>query len=374
MTRPPSSLTDRRVFRPAAIGRLTLRNRVAMAPMTRRMAAEDGVPTAEIAAYYRRRAEGEVGLIISEGTAIDDVHAYDTLTVPRFQTDEQLRGWTRVVDAVHDAGGAFAPQLWHTGRAAANAIGPSAGSRPPRPDGTPRSPVREMTDEDVAQVLDAYAHSARAAREIGCDALEIHSAHGYLLDSFLSAATNQRDDRYGGSAEARMRFPLEVLDRVRAAVGPAFPIIYRFSQWRMSDYREMKFRTPTDLEPWVRALGEHGADILHVSTREATDPGFPDDPEHPEWSLAAWTQHLSGLPTIAVGKISVTLGMDETRGRSDNRIADPTPAIEMVERGEVDMIAVGRALIANPDWVPIVRAERWRELTAYEASLLTELR
>jgi 2,4-dienoyl-CoA reductase-like NADH-dependent reductase (Old Yellow Enzyme family) len=319
------SLADSRLFQPWTHGSLSLRNRVVMAPMTRRKAAEDGIATAAIAAYYRRRAEGEVGLIISEGTAIDDRHAYDTLTVPRIETEAQLQAWKRVVDQVHAAGGAFAPQLWHTGRLAANPIGPSAGPGPERADGTRRPDTREMTDEDIAQVLDAFDHAAAGSRRIGCDALEIHGAHGYLLDSFLSPVNNRREDAWGGSFEKRMRFPLEVLRRVRTAVGPDFPVIYRFSQWQMDDYRELKFREPAQLRDWVLALRAMGVDILHVSTRAATDAAFPEDPEHPEWSLATWARHFSGLPTIAVGKVSVTQGMDEAYGETPDPTADPAP-------------------------------------------------
>jgi 2,4-dienoyl-CoA reductase-like NADH-dependent reductase (Old Yellow Enzyme family) len=362
-----------RAFGPARIGTLELRNRIVMAPMTRRMAADDGIPTDAIVAYYRRRAAAEVGLIVSEGTGIDDIHAYDTLTVPRFHAEEQLAGWARVVEAVHAEGGAFAPQLWHTGRLAANPIGPVDDVLPPRKDGTPRPPVRAMTDADFTQVREAYAWAARGAARIGCDAVEIHGAHGYLLDSFLGPATNRRDDAYGGDAERRMRFPLEIVDVVREAVGPELPVIYRFSQWKVDDYREIKFHSPAELAPWVETLARHGVDILHVSTRDALDAAFPDDPDHPEWSLATWAQYLSGLPTIAVGKVSVTLPMDRAYGREEDVIVDPAPALALVERGEVDLLAVGRALIANPDWVPLVRAGRWRDLRPFHKDMLRTL-
>ena len=191
---------DARAFQPLGIGSLDLRNRIVMAPMTRRMAGEDGVPTDAIVEYYRRRAAGEVGLIISEGTGIDGEHAHDTLTVPRFETDEQLAGWRRVVAAVHKEGGAFAPQLWHTGERGATPIGPIKGTASARGDGTvPERPIRAMERDDFDQVLAAYRHASRAAEEMGADALEIHGAHGYLLDSFLNPVTNRRSDEYGGS-------------------------------------------------------------------------------------------------------------------------------------------------------------------------------
>ena len=360
-----------KLFEPWTHGNLHLRNRVVMAPMTRRKAAPDGLVTPESVAYYARRAKGEVGLIVSEGTALDDLHAYDTITVPRIQTPEQWAAWGKVVQAVHAAGGAFAPQLWHTGRLAEKPIGPSAGPGPERADGSRRPDTREMTAEDFTQVLEAYRNAAQGALEMGADALEIHGAHGYLLDSFLSPVNNRRTDRYGGNFENRMRFPLEVVRAIRKVVGPGFPIIYRFSQWKMDDYREQKFQNPGDLGQWVLALRESGADILHVSTRDATEPGFERDGA---LTLAGWTQKLSGLPAIAVGKVSVTLGMDESYGDRKSEIVDPGPWIEIVERGECELLAIGRALIANPDWVPLVRDGRWAKLAAYHKEMLAELR
>lgn len=357
-----------KLFLPWSGGGLRLRNRVVMAPMTRRKAADDGAVTDEIVAYYERRARNEVGLIVSEGTAIDSLHAYDTLTVPRFETEQQRAAWKRVVDVVHAHGGAFAPQLWHTGRLAADPIGPSAGQMPPRPDGALRPPIREMMEEDFARVLHAYGSAAAAAREIGCDAVEIHGAHGYLLDSFLSAVDNRRTDRYGGSLENRMRFPLEVVRTIRAAVGPDFPVIYRFSQWKVDDYREIKFHTSQDLESWVLALRDAGVDILHVSTRDLLDPAFSDSPR----TLASWSKALSGLPVIGVGRVSLARGVDPTPV-PEEEVADPGPVLEMVERDEIDLVAIGRALIANPDWVPLVRSGRWNELIPYHRGLLAEL-
>lgn len=357
-------------FQPWRHGRLSLRNRIVMAPMTRRMApAHTGVVTADSVAYYQRRAVNEVGLIISEGTVIDSLHAYDTPTVPRIETAEQISGWKRVVDAVHEVGGAFAPQLWHCGRMAEDPIAPTSTPAPPRPDGTPRPTPRAMEASDFDQVLSAYENSARASVEIGADALEIHGAHGYLLDSFLSPADNLREDEFGGSTENRMRFPLQVVRSIRKAVGEGYPIIYRFSQWKVDDYRAMKFQTPKDLRIWVEALRDAGVDLLHVSTRNALDPAFPGEGTR---TLAGWSRELSGLPTISVGQVTLSRGME--RGREGTvGTTDPGPALSLLERGEADLLAVGRSLIANPDWVTLVREGRWRELRPYSPDLLQRL-
>jgi 2,4-dienoyl-CoA reductase-like NADH-dependent reductase (Old Yellow Enzyme family) len=228
-----------------------------------------------------------------------------------------------------------------------------------------------MEAADFAQVLGAYRRAAAAARDMGCDAVEIHGAHGYLLDSFLSARHNLRTDDYGGSPEKRRRFCLEVVQAVRSAVGPEFPIIYRFSQWRVDDFEMIKFASPDELAAWVLALRGAGADILHASSRDATAPAFPaaDGTK----TLAGWTRELSGLPVIAVGKVSVTLTMDQAYGEQVDAVSDPAPALALIESGQADLLAVGRALIANPDWAQVVGRGDWRALRPFHKSMLQEL-
>jgi 2,4-dienoyl-CoA reductase-like NADH-dependent reductase (Old Yellow Enzyme family) len=228
-----------------------------------------------------------------------------------------------------------------------------------------------MTRADMVQVRDAFVAAALAVRSIGCDAIELHGAHGYLLDSFLSPDTNRREDHYGGNAENRRRFPLEVVRAVRDAVGPDSPIIFRFSQWKMDDYAEVKFPTPRELDDFVGAVIGAGADILHVSTRRATDIPFPDD--NPELTLAGWTRKLGGAPVIAVGSVAVTLTMDESYGERESAVSDPTPALRLIEEGQADLLAVGRSLIANPDWVRTVRDRGWASLRPYDKRLLDDL-
>lgn len=352
-------------FQPLQIGALSLPNRLAMAPMTRRQCPAPHVPTDAMAAYYARRAAGGVGLIITEGTHIDSLHAWDTDTVPRIETDAQVDGWRSVVDAVHAEGGRIAVQLWHTGRHAADPIAPSA-IPAMRADGTHKATPRAMESADLDQIRSAFARAAERAREAGFDAVEIHGAHGYILDSFLSPEANVRRDAYGGSFENRMRFPLEVVRAVRAAVGSNYPIIYRFSQWKVDDYTALNFPDPEILGMWVRALREAGADLLHVSTRDATEPAW----DHSDTTLAGWTRELSGLPVIAVGRVSTSASMGEARSVETT---DPAPAAALIKSGEADLIAIGRALIPNPDWPQKVRTAAWRDLVPYDAKQLEAL-
>ena len=355
------------LFEPVTIGALDLPNRLVMAPMTRRCAPDDRVPTPEMAAYYERRAAGGVGLIITEGMHIDDLHAPDSERVPGIYRDDHVQGWRRVTDAVHGAGSRIAAQLWHTGRLAMRPIGPSAVAAKHR-DGTLRTLPRAMDAHDMPQVLHAFARAARFARDAGFDAAEVHGAHGYLLDSFLSPEANQREDEYGGAFEQRMRFPLEVVRAVREAVGPDFPLLYRFSQWRVDDAAALCYRDPQTLGIFVAALREAGVDLLHASTRDATEAAWPEQSSR---TLAGWARELAGLPVIAVGCVGVDAGMDEG---DVAKPADPAPAIALLERGEADLLAVGRALISNPDWPQLVREGRWSEARAYSRAQLAELR
>lgn len=229
------------------------------------------------------------------------------------------------------------------------------------------------------EVVAIFENAARLSIAAGFDSMEIHGAHGYLLDSFLSPASNQRTDDYGGSFENRMRFPLRVVRGVRKVIdetaGREYPLMIRFSQWRMEDYSAYAYPDPDHLERWVLALKDAGVDILHVSTRDATDPGFPHlfdtDTEDGRRTLAGWTRKLSGgMPTVAVGRVSVSASMDEGAAV---QTTDPAPAAELIQRGEADMIAVGRSLIANPRWCDTVREGRWNELVPYTREMLESL-
>jgi 2,4-dienoyl-CoA reductase-like NADH-dependent reductase (Old Yellow Enzyme family) len=352
-------------FAPCQLGRLALRNRIVMAPMTRRLCAPGHEVSEASRAYYGRRARGGVGLILSEGVHIDDTHSWDTDNVPRIATAGQISAWARVADSIHAAGGRFGVQLWHTGVRAWHPIGPSPMDPPKRRDGTQRPPVRPMTEADMDDVAAAFARAARASVEAGADAVEVHAAHGYLLDSFLSPATNQRTDAFGGDWSGRLRFPCRVVADVRAAVPAGFPVWVRISQWAGEDPATAKFRTREDVLRVSAALRDAGADVLHCSTRQAVDTCLDDAPGGGR-PLAQWVRELSGAWTVAVG--SVSCAPDAT-----GAVTDPGPALSLVRSGACDLLAVGRSLIANPDWVEKVASGRWRELTPYSESLLKDL-
>ena len=240
------------LFTPFTFKGLKLPNRVVMAPMTRSH-SPDGVATDDVAAYYRRRAEGQVGLIISEGTGPERPASLNDPHVPRFHGENELAAWKKVIDEVHAAGGLMAPQLWHVYAAVHTASRPGLLSGPyDSPSGLSRPDKRfgeGMSDVDIADAIAAFARAAGDAKRLGFDAVELHGAHGYLIDQFFWEGTNVRDDLFGGpELPQRARFAVEILKAVRAEVGPAFPVIIRISQWKQQDFNVKLANTPREME------------------------------------------------------------------------------------------------------------------------------
>jgi 2,4-dienoyl-CoA reductase-like NADH-dependent reductase (Old Yellow Enzyme family) len=356
-------------------GPLTLNNRIVMAPMTRNF-SPGGVPTDQVVNYYRRRSESGVGLIITEGTTINHAAASGYPDVPAFHGEEALAGWKKVVDAVHAVGGKIAPQLWHVGNtrrlgAEPNVDVPGYGPMEKIKDG--KEVVHGMTRADIREVVDAFAQAASDAKAVGCDAIELHGAHGYLIDQFFWDGTNQRQDGYGGDLAQRSRFALEIIRAVRAAVGEDFPIIFRYSQWKQQDYSARLCETPEALEAFLMPLAEAGVDIFHCSTSRFWEPEFDGS----DLNLAGWTRKLTGKPAITVGSVGLNADFLPEDGTADFKAAEPASLdrlMERADRNEFDLVAVGRALIANPDWANQVAAGQTDGLVAYEKKMLHQLR
>ncbi|MDV3130252.1 12-oxophytodienoate reductase [Mycobacterium sp. 21AC1] len=343
------------LFTPVTIGGLTLPNRFAMAPMTR-FASPAGVPGPDVAPYYARRAAGGTALIITEGVRIPH-QAAGPDSVPKIDGDDVLRSWRAVTDAVHAAGGAIAAQLWHEGSQHNVVDGVRDGQEPVSPSGIDvagNAAGRALRIDELGALVDVYALAASNARDAGFDAVEVHGGHGYLLDQFLWDKTNLRDDRYGGTVAARTRFPAEVVAAVRAAVGPGFPIIFRFSQWKINRYDAQLAATPVELEKLLIPLIKAGVDAFHPSTRRHYLPAFPD--HDPRLSMAGWVKKLTGLPAIAVGSVGLDTEFKFRLGEGER--IPPAPVCRLLdefEAGEFDIVAIGRALLADPGWVARLR-------------------
>ncbi|MDJ0011646.1 12-oxophytodienoate reductase [Rhodococcus erythropolis] len=348
------------LFQPLRIRSLELSNRIVMSPMTRTYSIE-GVPGRDVADYYRRRAEGGTGLIVTEGVAIDHETAVDHANVPNLHTPAAQAGWRKVVDDVHAAGGKIVPQLWHVGPlwGAMTQMDPSL--KPMRPSGEwgplgvtsysaayverAQASTEAMTEQDIQDVIDAYVRSAKHAVELGFDGIAIHGGHGYLLDSFFWEGTNQRDDAWGGDLERRTEFPAAVVAAIRAAIGPDLPIIYRFSQHKQQDFTAKIAETPEELGVILGALVDAGVDVLDASIRRFDVPAF----EGSDLSLAGWAKKLTGAVTMAVGSVGIGKSLRDSRIEGVAPVVDNIPQLEeRIGSGEFDLIAIGRLHLADP--------------------------
>lgn len=369
-------LVNNPLFRPFKIGSLELSNRIVMAPMTRSFAA-DGIPGQVQADYYRRRAEGGVGLILSEGTVIDRPASYNQPGIPFFHSEEPLAGWQGVIHAVHAVGGKMGPQIWHTGSVkslqtewepAASVESPSGYEAP----GMPRG--QTMSEEDIADAVAAFAKSALAAKALGFDTLELHGAHGYLIDQFFWSGTNLREDRYGGATIGdRARFASEVIAAVRKAVGADFPIIMRVSQWKLQDYDARLAETPEQMAQWLAPLVDAGANMLHCSQRRFWEPEFPEIDGENGLNLAGWAKKLTGTATISVGSVGLSGDAISAFSGESSTVTGLDRLVERMDRDEFDLIAVGRALISDADWARNVREGNVEAMKGFAPEALAEL-
>ncbi|MFA9455164.1 NADH:flavin oxidoreductase [Halalkalibacter sp. AB-rgal2] len=359
------------LFQPIQIRNLSLRNRTVMAPMTRGFSPE-GVPNSEVAAYYRRRAENQVGLIITEGTAINHPSAVSGASIPTIHGKAALNGWSQVVKEVHEAGGKIIAQLWHVGMARKIGDLPNSEALPIGPSGLSLDGEKvtdPMTTEEIDDVIEAYANAAADAKRIGFDGIEIHGAHGYLIDQFFWKKTNKRTDRYGGDIVGRTRFAVEIVEACRQAVGVDFSIVFRFSQWKMNNYKAKLAETSDQLESFLIPLAEAGVDVFHCSTRHFWEPEF----EGSALNLAGWTKRITGKPTITVGSVGLDGAFVSNNGMENANTSNLDRLIERFENEEFDLIAIGRSLLIDPAWVVKIRENQKEKLIPFNKEALGTL-
>jgi N-ethylmaleimide reductase len=335
-------MTAELLFSPTRLGSIEVRNRIAMAPLTRSRAATDGVQTPLAADYYSQRAQA--GLIVAEATNISRQgrgYAY----TPGIYTDAHVAAWARVTGAVHDAGGTIVLQLWHVGRMShvnlqLNGAAPVAPTAI-RASGTlfteqgllPPSMPRALETEEMAGIVEGYRHAARQARLAGFDGVEVHVANGYLLEQFLRDSTNLRHDRYGGSIENRARLPLEVVEAVAGVWGADRVGL------RLSPLSTAIGDTPLDSTPMAtygylaRRLGEMRLAYLHVVEGQL----------HGDRSTDSSGFDFKSLRDAFGGAYIANNGYNRSR------------AIEALASGSADMVAFGKAFIGNPDLVMRLR-------------------
>ncbi|MGE0115067.1 MAG: 12-oxophytodienoate reductase [Steroidobacteraceae bacterium] len=364
------------LFSPVSVAGLQLSNRFVM-PGMQRGNCENGQPPPQMAEYYRRRVEGGVGLVIGEGCTIDH---YSSFVEPRFPRLNQstLGGWARCVDAVHGAGGKMLIQISHPGAMRSDsqslgkllvpALSPSGLFKAGKSNGL------AATREQLAEIGEAFVEAARVAQLAGADGIELHGCHGFFIDEFLWAETNLRQDEYGGNdLPSRARFPAEIVTAIRAALGPQFIISFRFSQWKEPDYEAKIADTPAELQAFLKVMRSAGVDIFHPSTRRFYTPEWPDS----NLGLAGWTKALTDAPVIAVGSVGLTVDvMESLVGTAEAKFAGEPSLRELMRRftnNEFDLIAVGRSLISDPDWVRKIKNHQFDDIRLFSKKDLGEL-
>lgn len=359
------------LFEPFILNGLELPNRVVMAPMTRSK-SPGGIPGPEVAAYYRRRAEAECGLIITEGTTVNSPVATSDPNVPQFWGEDALKGWKRVVEEVHAVGGKIMPQIWHVGmtRNPGKATNPELPSHGPSglvaPDKKHSEP---MTKQEIKDTIEAFGRAAADAREAGFDGVEVHGAHGYLIDQFFWEGTNQRDDEYGGDLVARTRFAVEIVEAIRREAGKDFPLILRYSQWKQQDYAAKLATTPDELAAFLKPLSDAGVDAFHCSQRRFWEPEF----EGSDLNLAGWTKKLTGKPSITVGSVGLSGEFIASFGGESSEATGIDELLDRLEKGEFDLVGVGRALLVDPAWAQKVHQGAFDKLMAFNPAALATL-
>jgi 2,4-dienoyl-CoA reductase-like NADH-dependent reductase (Old Yellow Enzyme family) len=365
-------MNNESLFRPFSLKSLNIKNRIVMAPMTRSF-SPDGVPTADVAAYYRKRAEGEVGLILSEGTVIDRPSASNDKDIPHFYGDQALAGWKNVIDNVHTAGGQMGPQIWHMGIMDNHPSGwlpsepfegPSGLNRPGFNNG------KTMTDADIADAIAAFGRAAADAKRLGFDCVELHGAHGYLIDQFFWEGTNQRTDVFGGKTLAeRSRFAIEVIKEARKAVGDDFALIIRLSQFKPSDYNYKLASTPEEMESWLNPMADAGVDIFHCSQRRFWEPEF----EGSDLNFAGWVKKITGKATITVGSVGLTGEFMAAFSGESSQPSSLDELIRRMDRGDFDLVGVGRAILADANWTAKVRQHKNDQFKGFTKEALQQL-
>ena len=360
------------LFAPLTLRGLTLRNRFVM-PAMQRGFMDDGAPTQQMVDYLRRCAAGGVGLVICESTSPDHPSAYWLPVMGRIDAGT-LRAWQRVVDAVHAAGAAIFIQLWHPGAMRKVAPDHPLAQLPAwSPSGLiqgGRGNGRAMTHADLAELQASYVRAARDARRLGVDGVELHAAHGYLMDQFLWAETNQRSDQFGGPTLAqRACYPAAVAAAMRDAIGPDLVLSFRFSQFKEVDYGAAIARDPDELRDMITLMRSAGVDMFNVSSRRFRKPEWPES-AHRDWSIAQWTRSFTDAAVMTTGSVGLNVEMfaDLFDGQDPSELSVSGDLQELAARvadGTLDLVGVGRMHIANNDFVNKVRAGRVHELALF---------
>jgi 2,4-dienoyl-CoA reductase-like NADH-dependent reductase (Old Yellow Enzyme family) len=329
------------LFDPLVVGRLRLKNRIVIPPMANDLATTRGEVTPALIEHYARRAPG-VGLVIVEHSYVAKVGKMSKKQLGIYE-DALIKGLAGLVEAIHAKGTPVCIQITHAGRMATRSI---CGGQPVAPSGIAASDSgeapRELEKHEIRRLVGLFGDAARRASKARFDAVEVHGAHGYLLNQFTSPLSNRRSDEYGGSFENRIRFPLEVVVEVRKALGSDFPLLYRLGAY---DGQEGGV-TISECQAFAQRLSDAGVNVVDVSGGLIGSNPEGVSTQGYFLPLAEKIKQAVKVPVIGVGGIK-----------------DPEFADQAIRQGRVDLVAVGRAILADPDWALTAAKKLGNELS-----------
>jgi 2,4-dienoyl-CoA reductase-like NADH-dependent reductase (Old Yellow Enzyme family) len=365
------------LFEPLKVGLLVLRNRFVM-PAMQRMRATGGMPSADFVSWYGARAAGGASLVISEGAAIDHPSATKSLRILGLH-DSTAAGWQACAEAVHRAGSYFLIQLFHEGAVREPGQGPYPEAPSLSPSGflaAGKSSGRAASLSELEEIKEAYVRGARMAERVGADGVESHSAHGYLLHQFLWRTTNAREDQYGAaSIENRIRFAREIVEAIRQVVRRDFVVSFRVSQFAEADFEAKPIESPEELSVLLAGMRKAGADIFNLSTRRFWLPEWPA--REASIGLAGWARSLTDATVIAVGSVGLRQDLyGSIFADVPNSPPDLLGLTELLRRfraGHFDLVAIGRGLFADPDWINKVASNQIETISPWSRALLSHV-
>jgi 2,4-dienoyl-CoA reductase-like NADH-dependent reductase (Old Yellow Enzyme family) len=343
------------LFSPFQLKNFILKNRVGVAPMTRMSSVRDSVPRQDVLDFLVRRAANNAAVVYTEAIVTDYESAQGYPGQARMTTQRQIETWQPVVQAIRQHGSVAIMQMFHCGRMAWPEVNPANRSIGPSPlapnqdnplTGKPYPIPDEMSLFDIEHVINGFVETARGAVAAGFDGIEIHGAHGYLINQFLSSYCNQRSDSYGGSVENRFRFAREIIQAVRPVVPEDRLITFRISNWGVADPEVSLYETKDEYQQIIRMLSREPIDAISVSTYDFTQKAFGT-----KENMAQITREVTDLPLMICGRIY-------DRASADQALED------------ADIILSAKAILLNPHWVADLQAGKPMEAyTSEEANI-----
>lgn len=337
------NMTKDNLFSPFHIKSYDLKNRIGLAPMTRMSSIKDSVPRQDVLDFLVKRAENGAAIVYTEAIVTDYESAQGYPGQARMLTQRQIDAWKPVVEAIRNKGAISIMQMFHCGRMAWQEVNPANRVIAPSPiaskqnnplTGKPYPIPDEMTQFDIDHVITGFVETAKGAVQAGFDGIEIHGAHGYLINNFLSAYSNQRTDKYGGTIENRFRFSNEVIQAVYNVVPEDRLLTFRISNWGVADMEVSLFKDKDEWQRMIKLLSKTPIDAISVSTYRYKDKVWGTDR-----NMAQITREVADLPIMICGQI-----YDKTS--AEDALAD------------ADIVLSGKSMLLNPDWVEDVRSDK----------------